>query len=59
MNYLKINDNINKEIKIIKVTTKMVYENKCVKVKALHSITMRKKNIEFYKIKRNNRKKKN
>lgn len=35
----------------------MVHENKYVKATALHCITMRKKNIEFYKLERNNRKK--
>lgn len=35
----------------------MAHENKRVKAEALHCITMRKKNIEFCKLKRNNRKK--
>lgn len=35
----------------------MTHENKCVKAEALYHITKRKKNIEFCKLKRNNRKK--
>lgn len=58
MNYLEINDNKNKKIKIIKVTTKMIHENKYVKVKALHSITMRKKKYWVFQDKKEQQKKK-